>query len=195
MGQGGRSSQPTDSVLMSHRACRWRPPVRPSLARLDGPGQEPSFSFQPLPLTNIPYEKAIQFLINSSQFPGVVLESGYQRQYIKGDLESLSHVMGYTGKISDTEYTDLRDKGYLMTDYVGKIGIEYTYEKELRGIYGKKNVEVDALGKEIKIIAQDDPIKGHDVYLSIDLEIQEKLEEALSESYLKSKEFINKIIK
>jgi len=146
-------------------------------------------SYQPLFITdNIDYEKAILLYLESSGWPGVVLGNGINREYLvygteeenseKNSFLPMSHILGYTGKINEQELEQFGDE-YLPIDYIGKMGIEYFWENELKGKSGKKQIEVDALGKEKKIIGQIKEEDGHNLVLSVDLEQQVKLQEIL----------------
>ncbi|MFH1822666.1 MAG: penicillin-binding transpeptidase domain-containing protein, partial [Patescibacteria group bacterium] len=135
-------------------------------------------SFQPLFITdNIPYEKAIALYLESDFMPGVVLSNKSRREYSLYSL-SLSHILGYTGKINEAELEKVGED-YLAIDYLGKTGIEYFWESELKGKNGKKQVEVDALGKEKKIISTLAAEAGHNLVLSLDINLQKKLEETI----------------
>ncbi len=101
------------------------------------------------------------------------------RLYLTGSL--LSHVLGYVGPISAEEYAELQDEDYLFQDFLGKTGVESTYESTLRGKPGKKLVEVDSAGRELKVISERQPIDGSNLVLSIDLDLQRKVTEVLSE--------------
>ncbi len=140
---------------------------------------------------NIGYEKAMFLYLKSFSWPGVVLSSRSNREYlyIGSEIEfndetearklfSLSHLMGYTGKINDDELKKFGDE-YSPIDYIGKMGIEYFWENELKGFSGKKQIEVDALGNEKKIIGERQAIDGHNLVLSLDVNFQLKLEEIL----------------
>jgi penicillin-binding protein 2 len=101
------------------------------------------------------------------------------RRYLSGSL--LSHVVGYVGPISPEEYAELQDRDYLLRDFIGKTGIESTYESALRGKPGKKLIEVDSTGRELKVISERRPIDGSNLQLSIDLDLQRKTAEVLNE--------------
>jgi len=146
-------------------------------------------SYQPLFIAdNIDYEKAILLYLESSGWPGVVLSNGINREYLVYGIEEenseknsflpMSHILGYTGKINEQELEQFGDE-YLPIDYIGKMGIEYFWENELKGKSGKKQIEVDALGKEKKIIGQIKEEDGHNLVLSVDLDQQVKLQEIL----------------
>lgn len=143
-------------------------------------------SYQPLfIIDNIEYEKAMKIYLESQYIPGVKILNKTRREYELDSL-SLSHIMGYTGKIDAEELETLGDD-YSMIDYVGKMGLEYFWENELKGKSGKKQIEVDALGKEKKIINEIKPEDGYNLVLSLDADLQKKIEEIANE-YFKDKE-------
>jgi len=144
-------------------------------------------SFQPLFIKdNIDYETAMRINLELANWPGVFLSNKIRREYLvtgEGGVNiaentSLSHVLGYTGKISEAELAIL-DNTYSLIDYVGKVGLEFSWEKELRGQAGKKNIEVDALGRQKKVINEVPAQDGSNLLLSLDLELQLKIEEIL----------------
>lgn len=144
--------------------------------------------FEPVLLVDgIDYQKAIAMRIDSVDFPGVNVEVTARREYLgigaKVGAESLSHVLGYEGKINPEEYADLRRQGYLLNDFIGKTGMELSYENMLRGKYGREQIEVDSAGRAVKIIAHEDMQKGNNIFLSIDFAMQQKLE-AILRNYL-----------
>lgn len=135
-------------------------------------------SYQPLFIKdNIEYEKAIKLYLESAEMPGVVVQSKNRREYDLRAL-SLSHILGYTGKISEAELKSMGSE-YLMIDYVGKMGLEYFWENELKGQSGRKQIEVDALGKQKKIMSEVSAEDGRNLVLSLDVELQAKIEEIL----------------
>jgi penicillin-binding protein 2 len=135
-------------------------------------------SYQPLfVVDNIAYEQAILLKIKADLWPGVVLSNKTRRAY-NLPAPSLSHILGYTGKINAQELKEYGSQ-YLPIDYVGKMGVEYFWENQLRGINGQKQIEVDALGKEKKIISQTPAHDGYNLILAIDSRTQAKLEEIM----------------
>jgi penicillin-binding protein 2 len=111
--------------------------------------------------------------------PGLRVLIEPTRQYTTGAL--LSHVLGYVGAISAEEYADLKDKGYLYQDFIGKSGVELTYEEVLRGRPGRKLIEVDALGRELNTLSERRAVDGSNLVLSIDLELQRKVADTLQQ--------------
>lgn len=103
-----------------------------------------------------------------------------KRKYVENELAS--HVVGYVKNISDDEYELLKNKGYAPDDLIGKKGIEKQYDLNLKGKEGHTLVEVDAKGNVIDIVNELKPIKGNDIYLSIDKNIQKKMTEYMKDS-------------
>ena len=155
---------------------------------------------------HIEYETALKLKLLTADMPGVNIGMSNQRNYlmsknlslspedqqnkeIKFDsvyfYNSLSHLLGYVGKINENEFDELYPQGYLFNDIIGKTGLEKSYEPVLRGKYGRKQVEVDSFGKEKKIIAQDEVEKGDNLVLSIDYNVQSKLEQLLRDTLAK----------
>lgn len=140
--------------------------------------------YQPIFLAdNIPYDAAIKTYLESLSSPGVVLSSKSRREYQAPSL-SFSHLLGYTGKISENELKN-NNSDYTQIDYIGKSGLEKTWEKELRGNPGIKQIEVTALGKEKSVVSETSSVPGNDLILSIDAEAQKKLEEILADNLKK----------
>lgn len=102
--------------------------------------------------------------------PGIVLEIEPRRVYSFG--EAGSHVIGYLGEIDEQQIKKLKKAKYMLGDFIGKYGIEYQWEKYLRGINGGRQIEVDAIGREIKLTKKITPTQGYTIYLTIDLETQ-----------------------
>lgn len=116
----------------------------------------------------------------SASFPGVQVDREYVRYYPNG--ETACHIIGYIGKISESEKDDYVQKGYSSTDLIGKEGIEKYYESELKGKAGKKEIQVNNLGQQVSEISSEAAEPGNDVYLTIDLELQKTAEAALEEA-------------
>jgi penicillin-binding protein 2 len=130
--------------------------------------------------TGLSQEQAVQVGVMASEVPAVTLRSGMRREYTSlVDAQSLSHVLGYTGRITKEELDALGSLSYSPSDVVGKSGIEKEYEVELRGIFGKRWIERDAHGNQSNIIAEEPPVKGADLTLTLDLDLQKKAEEAV----------------
>ncbi len=176
--------------------------------RIEQAQESPVSAYEPIFIQdNIEYEKAISLYLITQEMPGIVLSNKTRREYpnqvkisqfmpetdtpeaeleetiYDGEdvfqLRSLSHILGYTGKISREELD--RNPGYSPIDYIGKSGIEFVWEGQLKGEKGRKQVEVDALGREIRVISEEDPVKGNSLVLSLDYDLQAKTEMILKE--------------
>lgn len=142
------------------------------------------YSYNPVELSNDVSDKTIvELKENADDFRGVDVSRQYYRYY--PNAETAAHVIGYLGKISESEKADYLKKGYSATDLIGKEGIERYYESILKGVSGKSKIEVDAHGSLVKHISSDDPVPGKDIYLTIDLDLQRVAEQALQEALKK----------
>lgn len=142
-------------------------------------------SFQPMVFRNhLPYEATLKLRLAEQHLPGLRVVESASREYLSGT--SFSHILGYTGKISETEYSALHENGYQLTDEIGKNGIESAYETALKGRNGTREVEVDARGKEQRVVASLDPVIGENIYLSIDAEMQRRAQQLLDDQVKKT---------
>jgi penicillin-binding protein 2 len=121
-----------------------------------------------------------------AQLPGIELQAAYQREYPNGTVAA--HILGYTGPIPVESITTYRDQGYLGDETVGRAGVEGEYERYLRGIAGRQQVEVNAQGDIVGrgVISQTAPRPGETLRLSIDLDVQKALEKALKAQVVSS---------
>lgn len=108
---------------------------------------------------------------------GVEIDREAMRFYPHG--ETAAHIIGYIGELNEEELAARRDQGYRLGDVMGKMGVEATYEKVLRGTWGGQQVEVDGQGKVIRILGQKIARPGNDITLSVDLDLQKAAEAAL----------------
>ncbi len=97
------------------------------------------------------------------------------RRYVGG--QELSSLLGYTGRVDEEEYAELKTQGYVPSDRIGKAGVEGWYEAYLRGTAGSKQIEKDALGREISVLGETPAAPGSNLVLSIDLDLQRKVTE------------------
>ncbi|MFA4831392.1 MAG: penicillin-binding protein 2 [Patescibacteria group bacterium] len=151
-----------------------------------------SYSYESIVIKeNLDYDTALSIQIDSADLPGIHIQRGSKRLYLgtasstdqTGEKNlSLSHVIGYQGKLNVAELDLLYDQGYLPSDYIGKNGLEKIYESSLRGKYGRRRIEVNALGKEQSVIAEDAPKPGMHLKLTVDVKIQDKLEQIIKAS-------------
>lgn len=136
-----------------------------------------SYSYQPVAVEdNLDYNTALALKIESQKLQGIILNTENRREYLSGN--EFSHVLGYLGKISPDEWSQKKDE-YLVNDYLGKTGLEFFYEKQLKGVDGKKEIEVDSLGKEKRVVSIQPPIKGQNLISTIDEGLQKVLESSL----------------
>ncbi|MCL6472775.1 MAG: penicillin-binding protein 2 [Firmicutes bacterium] len=108
------------------------------------------------------------------------------RSYPHGTLGA--HILGYIGEISEQEMAKLKDTGdYMLGDTIGKTGVESIYEKILRGEKGSQQLEVNASGRPLRVIKNQDPIPGSNLVLSVDLNVQQAAEQAINEAIQQAK--------
>jgi len=114
---------------------------------------------------------------NLYKLSGIDIEIKPVRSYIYDKLAS--HILGYTGRISKKELKQLKDTNYNRNDEIGKKGVEHAFESFIRGIPGGRQVQVNSFGQLDAIFGEKKPIKGNDIYLTIDLKIQKTVEKAI----------------
>ncbi|MEJ2898104.1 penicillin-binding protein 2 [Acinetobacter sp. NS-4] len=112
------------------------------------------------------------------QFPGVNIETQMTRYYPHGEL--FAHVIGYVGRINDKELKSIDKDLYAGTNLIGKIGVEKSYEELLHGLPGNESVEADAHGNVLRNLGRKEPVRGNDLYLSIDYGLQVTATEQLA---------------
>lgn len=132
----------------------------------------PALYPQTVPLkTNITYEDALQFTTTLHTYQGLTLDISSKRQYTKG----FSHILGYVGKINQSELDQRKEQSYLLSDMIGKTGLELAYETDLRGVRGVQELEIDASGRVKKILSEKPAVQGTSIQLSIDEKLQTKV--------------------
>ena len=141
---------------------------------------EESKSFESLPLrTRLSDEEVARFAAQRYRFAGVEIKARLFRNYPYGDLAS--HVIGYIGRINPKEKEALDESddadNYRGTEYIGKLGIEQSYESELHGTTGVDAVETSAAGRAKRKLASSPATPGNTVTLSIDIRLQQLVEE------------------
>lgn len=128
-------------------------------------------SFVPITVReNLTWKEVSRVEVNAPDLPGVMIEVGQTRHYTFG--ESVAHIIGYVGSVSEKEL-DGDPVLSLPSFRIGKNGIEKTFERELRGKAGSRQVEVNAYGRVIRELARQDGEPGHDHVLTIDMGLQE----------------------
>lgn len=133
-------------------------------------------SFEPIVLKqDLSQQDSILFQTKAEQFPGFSINSIPIRDYVSAP--AFSHILGYAGIVSDSDLEALRSQGYEPSDFIGKAGIELSYEHYLRGANGARQVEVDAVGRPVKVLGNIDPLAGNIVQLNINQGLQQTLYE------------------
>ncbi|MEO6564568.1 MAG: penicillin-binding protein 2 [Casimicrobiaceae bacterium] len=145
---------------------------------------EESKNFESLPLrTRLSDEEVARFAVNRYRFPGVDIKARLFRQYPFGEVAS--HVLGYIGRINDKDVERIaawdEKANYKGSDYIGKVGVELSYERELHGTTGVEEVEVDAAGRAVRTLSRSPPVSGNNLKLSIDIRLQEVAEAAFGD--------------
>lgn len=133
-------------------------------------------------LIKMPYrlneEEAAAFAVNSHKLPGVNLTSQMQRYY--PHKESAVHLLGYIGRISPDDKTNLDAARYRAMETIGKTGIEKQYEEILHGFPGMQKVEKNSQGRLIRVLETTPATPGKDITLTIDIRLQKLLEDTLA---------------
>jgi penicillin-binding protein 2 len=142
---------------------------------------EESKNFESLPLrTRLTDEEVARFAVNRYRFPGVEIKARLFRQYPYGEIGS--HLIGYIGRITERDLARIDEweetANYKGSDYIGKVGLELSYERELHGTTGVEEVEVDAAGRAVRTLSRVPPVSGNDLTLSLDIKLQEVAEAA-----------------
>jgi penicillin-binding protein 2 len=137
---------------------------------------EESKRFESLPIrTRLSDEEIARFAANRYRFPGVDVRARLFRQYPQAEL--FSHVVGHIGRINQKELDQLEanDKlsNYRGTDYIGKTGLEQSYEEYLHGTTGVDEVEVDSGGRAVRALSRSAPVSGSNLVLKLDAKLQE----------------------
>ena len=159
--------------------------------------QEDSKNFESLPIrTRLTDDEVARFTAQRFRFPGVEVRARLFRQYPLG--ATAAHVIGYIGRISQRdqdridEASDENDKdpdhydprldanNYKGTDYIGKIGVEQSYETELHGQTGFEEVEVTAGGRPVRTLSRTQATPGNNLVLSLDIGLQQVAEQAFA---------------
>jgi len=147
---------------------------------------EESKSFESLPIrTRLTDEEVAKFAAQSWRFPGVDIKARLFRNYPYGELAS--HVIGYIGRVNQAEKAVIEDwseeqqANYRGTEYIGKLGIEQSYEQQLHGITGVEQVETSAAGRAMRKLASNPATPGNTVMMSIDIKMQKLIEDLYGE--------------
>ena len=142
---------------------------------------EESHNFESLPIrTRLNDVEIARFAANRYRFPGVEIKARLFRHYPQGEITS--HVVGYIGRINDADLDRLEASGdlanYRGSDFIGRTGLEQSYEKALHGTAGFEEVETDASGRAVRTLSRTPPVSGNNITLHLDLKLQQVAEKA-----------------
>ena len=136
--------------------------------------------FESVPLLlNLSDDELARLAVNMHKFQGVEINARLTRNYPLG--KHAVHALGYVGRIDDNDLDKLDEASYSGTSYIGKRGLEKFYENELHGAVGYQRVEVNATGRTIRVLDQDPPLSGHNLYLTIDSRLQQLAEDSFKD--------------
>ena len=137
--------------------------------------------FEGLPLLfNLSEQQVAKIAVIRHQHPGVDISARLSRHYPHG--ASAAHTIGYVGRIDERELKVVDQTNYAATNHIGKIGIEKFYEERLHGRIGYQRVEVNVAGRVLRILEEQPPVAGQNVYLTLDIELQKTAEAAMIEN-------------
>lgn len=147
---------------------------------IKGKVQQHNGIFEPIRIkTDIGPEVVTRIEERKGELPGVVIEIQPIRNYVFNDVGA--HVFGYVSEINDTELEKRKAEGYKAGDIIGKFGLEKVFDKEIRGVDGGGQVEVDVTGRPVQTLGKKEPIPGNQLSLTIDYRVQKAAEQAIDE--------------
>ena len=114
-----------------------------------------------------------------SDFPSLAVDADVSRDYLFGNIGA--HLIGYLGKPNEFQYSSPDFKDIPSNAFIGQWGVEKLYDRQLRGTSGERIIEMDALGRELRLIKEKSPIRGDDVKLAMDIKLQKEAEESFGE--------------
>ncbi len=136
--------------------------------------------FETVPLkVKLTEEEVARFYVNQHNYPGMLINTLLMRHYPQG--ENTVDALGYVGRINEDELKTINKANYAATHFIGKIGIEKFYEKRLHGTAGYQQVETDASGRIIRVLEKTPPIPGDNLYLTIDINLQQAAKRSLAD--------------
>ena len=138
------------------------------------------FRFENIPLrVRLEDREVAMFSVNRHRFPGVDIHARLVRNYPFGALGA--HVIGYIGRISESDLDRIDRVDYRGTSHIGKTGVEESYEDWLHGKPGYQRVEINARGRILRVLERHDPVPGKNLYLTMDAGLQRTAEAVLGE--------------
>ena len=154
--------EPEQAVVDRLRAPSKRPPYEGIVVRRD-----------------LDWQGVVALETHQLELPGVSLQVGPRRYYPFGPLAA--HLIGYVGEVSERDLKD-PESGLRSGDLVGKANLEKAWDEELRGVPGGQQVEVDALGRRVRVLQEVPDVPGNTFTLTIDRDLQETAEHALGDN-------------
>jgi penicillin-binding protein 2 len=134
-------------------------------------------AFRPVKIkSDLSWNELALLEMNRVHLPGLIVDVRPVRAYHYGQLAS--HLIGYLGEVDENELRQWKNSSYRMGSLIGRYGVEQEWESDLRGVDGGRQIEVDALGREIQPLWTVEPIPGDNLILTIDLDLQRTAEEA-----------------
>ncbi len=136
--------------------------------------------FDSIPLrVRLEDDEVARLSVNRHRFPGVDVKATLLRDYPQA--MKTAHLLGYVGRINERELDYIDVSNYSGTSYIGKNGVEKSYESLLHGQVGLQQVEVNAKGRVLRVLESRPPIPGDDLHLFLDMDLQQTALEALGE--------------
>ncbi len=136
-------------------------------------------SYESVPLLlNLSDDELARLAVNLHKFKGVEINARLTRHYPLG--QHAVHVLGYVSRIDVKDLNRVDEANYAGTSYIGKLGLEKYYEKELHGKVGYQRVEVNAAGRTLRVLDEQPPVSGKNLYLTIDSRLQRLAESMFS---------------
>ncbi|MDA8278417.1 MAG: penicillin-binding protein 2 [Actinomycetota bacterium] len=171
-----QSAVQKDPKVLSNLSTLLNTPLSQIQAAYNNPQTSP---YAPIPIAyNVSKAKIIYIREHPELFPGVASSLGTQPVYPEGS--TASQVLGYVRQISSSQLAQYASQGYQAGDQVGQAGIEASYQKDLRGVPGKKTLEVNYANKVVATLSNQPPQPGNNVVLNMDLGLQKYAESSLA---------------
>lgn len=141
-------------------------------------------SFESVPIrTHLSDEEVARVVARLYQFPGVEVQARQYRDYPAG--QSAAHVVGYIGRINERDVQRIDERretaNYRGSEYIGKSGLESSYETELHGTTGIEQVEINAGGRAVRLMSRTPSVSGSNLELTLDMGLQRAAETALGD--------------
>jgi penicillin-binding protein 2 len=134
------------------------------------------FASTPL-LLSMSDDEIAKFAVNRPFFPGVDIRQRLVRHYPYSELTA--HVVGYVGRINESEIKTLPAAEYQGSTHIGKLGIESSYETQLHGKTGYAEIETNVQARPLNTLNETDAVQGANLYLTLDMDLQKTAYDAL----------------